>query len=186
MLTLHLRNTTMLRIRPRDVTRWVHAAARALDTRSGELSVSFCGDAQCIRTNRAWFGRSRPTDVMAFPLHDDGYWGDILINLRQAQRQARRFGVPFQEEARRLVIHGLLHLHGYDHTTDQGEMEALQEKLMGRKTPPLRPVSSGRGTKAGGGSRRKTRRSGIGKSRSHSSQGPLTRTAGVPGSSRRP
>jgi probable rRNA maturation factor len=96
------------------------------------VSVLFCGDARCIRANRAWFGRKRPTDVIAFPLHEDGYWGDILVNLRQALRQARRLGVPFREEIRRLVVHGLLHLHGYDHTTDRGEMDVLQEKLLRR------------------------------------------------------
>ena len=132
MLTLHIRNTTTLPLSRRAVAGWVRSAARALRKSSGEVSVLLCGDQRCVRANRAWFGRSRPTDVMAFPLHEDGYWGDVLINLRQARRQAKRLGIPFREEVRRLVVHGLLHLHGYDHTTDQGEMEVLQERLLRR------------------------------------------------------
>jgi len=132
MLTLHVKNTTALPVSPRAVAAWVRSAARALGKRSGEASVLLCGDVRTVRANRAWFGRARPTDVIAFPLHEDGYWGDILVNLRQARRQARRLGVPFREEVRRLVVHGLLHLHGYDHTADRGEMELLQERLLRR------------------------------------------------------
>jgi probable rRNA maturation factor len=184
MPTLHLRNTTHLRIRPGDVTRWVNAAARALDCPAGELSVSFCGDTRCIRYNRAWFGRGRTTDVMAFPLHEDGYWGDILINLRQAERQARRFGIPFEEEVRRLVIHGLLHLHGYDHTSDQGEMEALQEGLMGLKA--ARRASARPGANAGAAGCRKPSRVPAGASRAPSRRGALKKAPKASRSSHRP
>jgi len=132
MLTLHVRNTTVLPISPRAAAAWIRSTSRSLGKRSGEVSLLLCGDARCVSANRLWFGREYPTDVIAFPLHEDGYWGDILVNLRQARRQAKRLGVPFREEVRRLVVHGLLHLHGFDHTADRGEMEALQEKLLRR------------------------------------------------------
>jgi probable rRNA maturation factor len=131
MATVHLINGTRTRVDPGAVRRWVGAAARRLGVPKGaEVSVRFCGDALCRRYNREFFDRDRPTDVIAWPSGDRGYLGDVLVNLAQARRQARRLGVPFREEVHRLVVHGLLHLAGYDHAADRGEMEALQERLV--------------------------------------------------------
>jgi len=130
MATTHLTNGTRTRVDAPLVRGWVERAARRLGVPRAEVSVRLCGDALCRRYNREFFDRDRPTDVIAWPSDESGYLGDILINLAQARRQARRFKVPFKEEIHRLVVHGLLHLAGYDHTRDGGEMETLQERLV--------------------------------------------------------
>jgi probable rRNA maturation factor len=132
MVKTRIRNSTAVPVDPRAASRWIRAAARILGKDRGEVGLLFCGDALCRRYNRAWFGRRCPTDVMAFPDGEDGYWGDILVNVRQARRQAAALGIPLRQELKRLTVHGFLHLHGYDHTADRGEMEALQEKLVRR------------------------------------------------------
>jgi probable rRNA maturation factor len=79
--------------------------------------------------NRQHRGVDRTTDVLSFPQFDgfpsppgsgsELMLGDIVINLHKAERQAREYGVPFYDELKRLLIHGLLHLLGYDH--EQGK-----------------------------------------------------------------
>ena len=132
MLKTHIRNTTAARIDARAAAGWLRTAARTLRKDSGEISLLFCGDALCSRYNRVWFGRNRPTDVIAFPDGEAGYWGDILVNVRQARRQAAALRIPLLQELKRLAVHGFLHLHGYDHTADRGAMTSLQEKLVRR------------------------------------------------------
>jgi len=133
MLKISIRNTTATRIDARAAAAWLGAAARTLHRDTGEAGLLFCGDALCVRYNRAWFGKDRPTDVISFPDGEDGYWGDILVNVRQARRQAAALDIPLMQELKRLSVHGFLHLFGLDHTADRGEMELLQEKLVRRK-----------------------------------------------------
>jgi probable rRNA maturation factor len=66
------------------------------------------------------------------PEFEDGYLGDIAISPETAQRHARRLSHPLKEELRVLVLHGVLHLLGYDHETDHGEMERLENRLRRR------------------------------------------------------
>lgn len=82
--------------------------------------------------NRRYRRKDRPTDVLAFPAEADGLLGDIVISLPYAARQAKRRGEPVSREIDRLLLHGFLHLSGYDHETDEGEMDALEAKLRRR------------------------------------------------------
>ena len=86
------------------------------------------------RLNRRWRHRNGPTDVLAFPAGgaDARFLGDIVISVPYATRQARRRGESPSREMDRLLLHGYLHLLGYDHETDHGEMEALESKLRRR------------------------------------------------------
>jgi len=103
------------------------------DSRSGaEVSVLFCGDKTMRTLNRRYRGKDRATDVLAFPAGSGGLLGDIVISLPYAARRSRRLGEPPGKEVRRLLLHGLLHLRGYDHETDQGEMDGLEAKLRRR------------------------------------------------------
>lgn len=81
--------------------------------------------------NRKWRRKDRSTDVLAFPAGgaDAGFLGDIVISVPFATRQARRRGEPTAGEIDRLLLHGYLHLLGYDHETDRGEMDALEARL---------------------------------------------------------
>jgi probable rRNA maturation factor len=76
----------------------------------------------------------RPTDVLSFPSGEEtrGFLGDIVISIPYASRAARRRAEPPAREIDRLLVHGLLHLAGYDHETDHGEMDALEAKVRRR------------------------------------------------------
>jgi len=99
-----------------------------------EVSVLFCADTRMRALNRRYRGQDRPTDVLAFPTADSesGFLGDIVISVPYAERQARRRREPGAREIDRLLVHGLLHLMGYDHETDDGEMDALEARIRRR------------------------------------------------------
>ena len=80
--------------------------------------------------NREWRGMDLPTDVLSFPSGDRGFLGDLVIDVPYAARQARRRGHPVAREVKILLAHGLLHLLGYDHETDDGTMFRLQRRLI--------------------------------------------------------
>lgn len=110
------------------ITRRLPAKQRA---RIKDCAVIFVGDARMRALNRAHRGADRPTDVLAFP-GTDGELGDIVIAAPYVRRQARRFGVSFQEECTRMLIHGTLHLLGHDHhrPTQARRMFKLQETVL--------------------------------------------------------
>jgi rRNA maturation RNase YbeY len=116
------------------VRRLIGRAARAMRDRHREVSVFFCGDRRMAGLNRRWRRKDRPTDVLAFPAGggDGGFLGDIVISVPYATRQARRRGEAPAKEIDRLLLHGYLHLLGYDHESDEGEMEALEARLRKR------------------------------------------------------
>jgi probable rRNA maturation factor len=81
--------------------------------------------------NRHYRGKDRTTDVLAFP-GDGGALGDIVISVPYASREARRRGQGRAEELDRLLLHGYLHLLGYDHEVDDGQMDRLEARLRRR------------------------------------------------------
>ena len=116
------------------VRRLLSRAARAMGDRHREVSVYFCGDRRMASLNRRWRRKDRPTDVLSFPSGEDdrGFLGDIVISVPYATRQARRRRETPPTEIDRLLLHGYLHLLGYDHELDHGEMDALESKLRKR------------------------------------------------------
>jgi probable rRNA maturation factor len=102
------------------------------------LTVTFIRDRAMRRLNRDYRGIDRPTDVLSFAYHEDGdavacdetsHIGDVVVSVETAERYARELGLSFDREIEHLVIHGALHLAGYDHETDDGEMNKLERKL---------------------------------------------------------
>ena len=116
---------------PARVRRILGKAAAATGRRKREVSVLFCGDRRMAALNRRWRRKNRPTDVLAFPSGENGerFLGDIVISVPYATRQAARRGDSASREMDRLLVHGYLHLLGYDHETDDGEMDLLEAKL---------------------------------------------------------
>jgi len=105
------------------------------------LSILIVDDREMKRLNSIYRAKNKTTDVLSFPLYNsireipsdrEAAIGDIVINLDAANRQAMEYGVSRDEELRRLLIHGLLHLLGYDH-----ERNRYQEKKMKRKEKEL-------------------------------------------------
>ena len=99
------------------------AARAALDHQSahGDLTLVLTDDEQLHRLNRDFLGVDAPTDVLSFPASETDpetgrrYLGDILLSVSRAETQARVAGHPLVDEARLLVVHGVLHLLGHDH-----------------------------------------------------------------------
>jgi probable rRNA maturation factor len=99
-----------------------------------ELSLSLVADRKIRDLNRRYRGRDAATDVLSFPLRDSARnsavepaLGDVVISVDTARRQAAAYDAPLQREIYRLLIHGLLHLKGYDHIT------APQRRVMQRE-----------------------------------------------------
>ena len=133
-MDVDLRSTASGAPPPARVRRILGDAARAAGGGNREISVLFCGDRRMAGLNRRWRRKNRPTDVLAFPAGHDGarFLGDIVISVPYATRQARRRGDSPAREMDRLLVHGYLHLLGYDHETDNGEMDSLEAKVRGR------------------------------------------------------
>ena len=117
----------------------VKTVFRRLSSPYSVVSVHWIGDTQMRSLNRTHRGMDRTTDVLAFAAHegkrlrsetDD--WGDIFLSVPKITRQARAFGVTTREECTRMLIHGLLHLAGYDHKkeSEAKRMFRLQEQLL--------------------------------------------------------
>lgn len=107
-----------------------------------EVSFLFVDDAQITIMNRQYFKRDNPTDVIAFP-QDYGSTqagphllnlGDIVISLERAEEQAKRYRKTLIDEIKLLIVHGVLHLMGYDDIKkeDKKKMRAMERKLLRR------------------------------------------------------
>lgn len=116
------------------VRRLIGRAARAMRDSHREVSIYFCGDRRMAALNRRWRRKDRSTDVLSFPAGGDdrGFLGDIVISVPYATRQALSRGEAPAREIDRLLLHGYLHLLGYDHEVDQGQMERLEARLRKR------------------------------------------------------
>jgi probable rRNA maturation factor len=142
------------------LTRFLHIAQRAVGLQ-GEVHVLLAGDATLRRLNRTFRGIDKPTDVLSFPAGASTAFfgepegpelaGDLAISLETAARQAARFDHSLRNEVRVLLLHGVLHLAGFDHELDSGEMAAreaelrhelrLPSGLIARAAKPSRPRS---------------------------------------------
>lgn len=117
-----------------------HAAQAVLAHQStdGDLTIVLTDDAQLRKLNREYLSLDAPTDVLSFPASETDpetarrYLGDILISIQRAEEQARAAGHALQAEAQLLVVHGTLHLLGYDHAEagEKTRMWNVQAELL--------------------------------------------------------
>ena len=111
---------------------------------SGEVSVFFTDDAGIRRLNAAWRGKDKPTNVLSFPQAPGPLLGDVILAAETVRREAALAGKPLEDHMAHLVIHGFLHLLGYDHEADADaeKMEQLERvalKRLGIADPYARP-----------------------------------------------
>lgn len=108
-------------------------AARARrELRLCGVNILLTDDREIRDLNRTFRKKDKPTDVLSFPAHPaagDDFAGDIAISVEYATRSANRFGLELQQELKILILHGLIHLSGHDHETDNGEMGRLESRL---------------------------------------------------------
>jgi len=126
----------------RAVQKLAGAVLGRIEKEEASLTITFLRDRAMRKLNRDYRGIDKPTDVLSFAYHEaednipeqgeSEHLGDVVISVETAERYASEFGLTFEREIEHLIIHGTLHLAGYDHETDNGEMARLERKL--RKT----------------------------------------------------
>ena len=125
--------------------RFAREVCSELKVSDDAVAVQLIGDAAMARLNRRYRKKRGSTDVLSFPAQsangsargrrqpaEASHVGDIAISPAMAQRNARRDGRSLADELKILLLHGMIHLAGYDHETDQGQMERLEMKLRRR------------------------------------------------------
>src|SRR2546423_1683921 len=117
---------------------------------SGAVSVLITGNSSMRGLNARFRGKNRPTDVLSFPAaaSANGFVGDIAVSLDVAVASARLLGHSVADEIRILILHGILHLAGYDHESDQGEMAKEEIVLRRRFALPTGLIERGYKAKA--------------------------------------
>lgn len=139
----------------RSLTAFLRGAQAAVRL-GGQVSVLLTGDKGIKRLNRRFRGKNKPTDVLSFPSEFPGVAGDLAISVPTAIRQAAEQRHSLAIEIKVLMLHGLLHLAGYDHETDDGRMARRERLLRARlglpqglieRSEALRKNGSGRSRK---------------------------------------
>lgn len=124
----------MFRVRRSLAARYVRGVFRDAQQSHGAITVVFVDDRTSRRLNRRYLAHDRPTDVIAFPLGEEpNLEGEIYVNLDKVRRQARTYHVTAANETARMIIHGTLHLLGYDDRTraKARRMKAREDSLVG-------------------------------------------------------
>jgi probable rRNA maturation factor len=116
-------------------------ARRELGFPQESVTIQLLSDPAIARLNRRFRGKRGPTDVLSFPAaarransrsRPQGYLGDIAISPETARRNARRFSRDVPTELRILLLHGMIHLAGYDHESDTGQMDRMERRMRRR------------------------------------------------------
>jgi probable rRNA maturation factor len=124
---------------PIDIETWqefTKKASRVIPYHAAGVTVAFVSDRVMRELNRMWRHKQGTTDVLSFPAEQDEFekaegarLGDVVISVEQAARQAKENGLTVDEEIAQLILHGLIHLCGYDHSSDEGQMNRLELRL---------------------------------------------------------
>jgi probable rRNA maturation factor len=149
-LAIEVRNDTRYRVDEAAVAALARDVLRAEAVTAAELGVGFIGELRMRSLNRVHLGDDRVTDVLAFPLEEPAeaskrhaesrstggagavprLLGDVVVCLKRADRQAGSAGLPLSLETAVLLVHGILHVLGYDHEADAGRMALRQAELL--------------------------------------------------------
>jgi rRNA maturation RNase YbeY len=122
------------RLKKESIQNYVRGVLSKEKKRNATVSVVLVDSRFARRINREFLGHDEPTDVLSFPLEKgERLEGEIYVNLDRARQQAGLYGVSFGNEVARLVIHGVLHLLGYDDRTgrEAGRMKREEERHLG-------------------------------------------------------
>jgi len=95
----------------------------------GKIDISFVNEAEIRKLNKKFRKKDKPTDVLSFAYNEEGVLGDVIISPKIARRNAKLFGTAPKAELKRLVIHGTLHVLGYDHGRRMKHAEKIYSQL---------------------------------------------------------
>jgi rRNA maturation RNase YbeY len=129
-----------IRLSPSALQLFLREIQRQLKLEDAQVTVAFVSDAEIARWNQNYRHKKGPTDVLSFPAVTNGapskksekFLGDIAIAPETARRYAKKNARTLQQELRVLMLHGVLHLMGYDHESDNGRMNRIEQKLRRR------------------------------------------------------
>lgn len=136
-----INNQRKVKFDRKDFQKFAERAASEIDeTENKSFTVAFVSDRKMRELNFEYREKDKTTDVLSFPFEPDEFdfseeetLGDIIISAEQAARQAAENDLTFSREVKQLILHGILHLCGFDHETDNGEMNdrelGLRDKL---------------------------------------------------------
>ena len=124
------------KINTKSCLEFTQRALHAINRSPQSATIVFVSDAAIKKLNGQFRGKNYATDVLSFPTNAESFesenqshLGEVVISVERATAQAKENGLTFQSEVQQLILHGLLHLSGYDHETDDGEMNRLELKL---------------------------------------------------------
>lgn len=146
MTSVEVTGAAIARLSRREIAQFARKVLIALDNLGritaeiSEVSIAIIDDEAMRNLNRKFRKKNKTTDVLTFPADDSDAdprakgrpLGDIVISIDQARRQATEQRHSLATEVRYLILHGILHALGYDHTTDDGEMNALEVEVRGK------------------------------------------------------
>ena len=131
-----------VRVTTRPLEAFLQRVEKELGVGNTSVTVCLVSDTEIAQMNEQFRKKKGPTDVLSFPQdnsfsplatrHSPPYLGDIAIAPETARRYAKKNGRSLESELRVLILHGVLHLLGYDHETDHGEMDRFEQKLRRR------------------------------------------------------
>ncbi len=133
MITYNSEGIKMPKIKKRETTAWIKAVCASYGRKAGDIGYMFVDDEKILEVNREYLGHDYYTDVITFDYdEDDIVSGDIVISLDTVRSNAELFGKSYDDELRRVIIHGILHLCGIN---DKGPgereiMEAAENKAL--------------------------------------------------------
>ena len=143
---LQIQNESTVRLKKTPVKEFLRKVLEKLGKDKWEVSILFTGDAFIQKLNREYRGKDEPTDVLSFAQVDSKetfpekgdrfYAGDIVISMETLAKNADYFGIGVNDELKRLLVHGILHLSGMDHENNNPDQPMLvqQEKILNQFT----------------------------------------------------
>lgn len=112
---------------------WLEKVAKTEDRAVENISYVFCSDDYLLEINKEHLNHDYYTDIITFPLNDDPIVSDIYISVDRVKENAQNFDVPFEKELKRVLVHGLLHMLGYNDKDDEQQsiMRAKEDLYIG-------------------------------------------------------
>ncbi|MBR5335597.1 MAG: rRNA maturation RNase YbeY [Bacteroidaceae bacterium] len=127
MITYQTDGVKMPAIKRREISAWVKSVAQSLGKKVGDVAYIFCNDEKILEVNREYLQHDYYTDIITFDYTEENVIsGDLFISLDTVLSNSEQLGVSYEQELRRVIIHGILHLCGID-DKGPGEREIMEE-----------------------------------------------------------
>ena len=106
------------KIKRRETTRWIKQVIEHFNKKTGDITYIFCSDEEILRINKCYLGHDYYTDIITFDYTEkDRLSGDLFVSLETVKTNSEKFKTKYEEELHRVMIHGILHLCGYEDKT---------------------------------------------------------------------